>query len=126
MTVIYNAAIKTGRMEAVNTGVNNGGAGKIQIYDAGSVTLLAEFDLDAVAGVVTADVLNLSSFPKTDPSANNTGTGAEAKIIDGTTGDAITGLTVGATGSGEDVEINPINITQTQPVTLNSAAITHF
>ena len=124
MAVTYSAATKDARMTAVRDQIDSGGAGTIQIGTAGMGTILAEIVLDATSGAVSGGVLTLSSFPKSDSSANATGTAAEAKVINGSSADVITGLSVGTSGS--DINLDSVSITSGQTVTLNSATITHF
>jgi len=124
MAIVYSAAAETARMTAVRDEIDNGGAGKIQIGTALMVTVLAEIDLDSVCGTVTADVLTLSSFPKSDINANATGTAAEARIINGGATDVVTAISVGTTGS--DINLDSVNITAGQTLTLDSFTLTHF
>ncbi len=95
----------------------------LQIGTAGMASVLAEFTLNDPSGTVSGAVLTLSGFPKSDTSANNTGTAAAARIRDSSGTDVITGLTVGT--SGTDIVLDTVSITAGQTVTLNSATITH-
>jgi len=124
MAVTYSAATKDARMTAVRDEIDSGGAGKIVIGTTGLASVLAEIPLDATSGTITAGVLTFSSFPKSDTSADNTGTAAEAKIVNGSAADVVTTLTVAT--SGADVNLDSTSITAGQTVTLNSATITHF
>lgn len=124
MTVIYNTATKTARMTAVRDQIDAGAtAGVLQIGTTGMGTILAEFTLDDPCGTVSGAVLTFTGFPKTDTSANNTGTAAAARIQDSNGVSVITGLTVGL--SGTDVILSSVSITAGQTVTINSATITH-
>lgn len=124
MAVIYSAATKTARMTAVRDTIDAGaGPGVLQIGTTGMATILAEFTLDDPCGTVSGSVLTLSGFPKSDTSANATGTAAEARIRDSNSTDVITGLTVST--SGADINLDTVNINAGQTVTLNSATITH-
>lgn len=124
MAVTYPTAVKTARMTAVRDQIDGGaGAGVLQIGTAGMASILAEFTLNDPSGTISGAVLTLSGFPKTDSSANNTGTAAAARIRDSNAVDIITGLTVGTSGS--DINLDSVSITAGQSVTINSATITH-
>ena len=86
-------------------------------------TVLADIVLAYPCGTVAGGVLTFSSFPRSDTSANNTGTAAEARIRDSVGNDVVTGLTVGT--SGTNIVLDSTSITATQTVTLNSVSITH-
>lgn len=124
MAVIYTTAVKTARMTATRDQIDAGsGPGVLQIGTTGMASILAEITLDDPSGTVTSGVLSLSGFPKSDTSANNTGTAAAARIRDSSGTDVITGLTVGL--SAADIILDSVSITAGQTVTINSAAITH-
>ncbi len=124
MAVTYSATTKTNRMTAVRDTIDAGsGAGVLQIGTTGMGTVLAEFTLNDPSGTVAGSVLTLSGFPKSDTSANATGTAAAARIRDSAGNDVITGLTVGTSGS--DINLDSTSITAGQTVSLNSATITH-
>ena len=124
MAVTYTNAVKIARMAAVVS--QSGPSAVLEIGTTAMGTVLATFNLNnPIAGAATgAGVLTLSGFPKSDTSADATGTAAAARIRTATGGtDIITGLTVGT--SGTDIIIDNINIVAAQTVTLNSAVITH-
>lgn len=124
MAVTYSTAVKTARMTAVRDQIDAGtGAGILQIGTTGMGTVLAEITLNDPSGTISGAVLTLSGFPKSDTSANATGTAAAARIRDSSGNDVITGLTVGTTGS--DINLDSVSITSGQTVTINSATITH-
>lgn len=124
MAVVYSNTAKTNRMTAVRDTIDGGaGAGVLQIGTTGMATVLAEFTLNDPSGTVSGSVLTLSGFPKSDTSANATGTAAAARIRDSSGNDVITGLTVGT--SATDIILDSVSITTGQTVTLNSASITH-
>lgn len=124
MAVTYTTAVKTARMTAVRDQIDAGtGAGILQIGTTGMGTVLAEITLNDPSGTISGAVLTLSGFPKSDTSANATGTAAAARIRDSSGTDVITGLTVGTTGS--DINLDSVSITAGQTVTINSATITH-
>ena len=124
MAVVYTNAVKIARMAAVVS--QSGPSAVLEIGTTAMGTVLATFNLNnPIAGAATgAGVLTLSGFPKSDTSADASGTAAAARIRTATGGtDIITGLTVGT--SGTDIIIDNINIVAAQTVTLNSAVITH-
>lgn len=124
MAVTYSNTAKSNRMTAVRDTIDGGaGAGVLQIGTTGMATVLAEFTLNDPCGTVSGSVLTLSGFPKSDTSANATGTAAAARIRDSSGVDVITGLTVGTTAS--DIILDSVSITTGQTVTLNSASLTH-
>lgn len=125
MAIVYSAATKTARMTAVRDQIDAAvGAGYIEIGSAGFAATLATITFETVCGTVSGSTLTFSSFPKSD---TNTvaGTAAEARIKDGDGNIIISGLTVGATGSGADVILDPTSVQNAGTVTINSASITH-
>lgn len=124
MAVTYTNAVKIARMNAVTTA-----AGTTAVLEIGTTamgTVLATITLgNPIAAAATgAGVLTLSGFPRSDTSADATGTAAAARIRTATGGtDIITGLTVGL--SGTDVILDSLSITAGQTVTINSAVFTH-
>ncbi len=124
MAVNYSATAKSNRMTAVRDTIDAGAAaGVLQIGTAGMAAVLAEFTLNDPCGTVSGSGLTLSGFPKSDTSANATGTAAAARIRDSNSNDVVTGLTVGTSGS--DINLDSTNITAGQTVTLNSFTLTH-
>lgn len=126
MAVVYTNAVKIARMAAV---VSQAGATAVlEIGTTGMGTVLATIALgNPIAGAATgAGVLTLSGFPRSDTSADATGTAAAARIRTATGGtDIITGLTVTLTGGGGDVQLDSLSLTAGQNVTINSAVFTH-
>lgn len=124
MAVTYTNAVKIARMAAVVT--QAGTTAVLEIGTSAMGTVLATIALgNPIAGAATgAGVLTLSGFPRSDTSADATGTAAAARIRTATGGtDIITGLTVGL--SGADVILDSLSITAGQTVTINSAVFTH-
>ena len=124
MSVIYPNAVKISRMNAVTTAA--GTTAVLEIGSAGMASVLATITLgNPIAGAATgAGVLTLSGFPRSDTSADATGTAAAARIRTSTGGtDIITGLTVGLSGS--DVNLDSLSFTAGQTVSINSAVFTH-
>lgn len=131
MPVTYSAAAKTARMTAVRDQIDAGGAaGRLEILNSGG-TVLATIALGysgASTGAVSGSgpvVLTLAGFPRSDTSADATGTASAARIRTSAGADVITGLTVGLSGSGADVILDSTSITAGQTVTINSATFTH-
>lgn len=124
MSVIYTNAVKVARMAAVVA--QAGTTAVLEIGTTGMAAVLATIPLgNPIAGAATgAGVLALSGFPRSDTSADSTGTAAAARIRAASGGaDIITGLTVGLSGS--DINLDSVNITAGQTVTISSATITH-
>lgn len=123
MAVTYSAAAKTNRMTAVRDLIDAGsGAGKLKIRNS-SNTVLATIMLGDPSGTVSGSVLTFSGFPRSDTSADATGTADNAIITDSDDTTVVSGLTVGLSGS--DLNIDNLSINATQTVTLSSATLTH-
>jgi hypothetical protein len=122
MAVTYPSAVKDARLTAVVTAI--GATGVLEIGTTGMASVLATIALNSTAGTASAGVLTFSGFPKSDTSADATGTAAAARIRTASGGtDIVTGLTVGTSGS--DINLDSTSITTGQTVTINSATITH-
>jgi hypothetical protein len=122
MAVTYTTAVKNARLDAVVTAI--GATGVLEIGTTGMASILATISLNSTAGTSSGGVLTFSGFPKSDTSADNTGTAAAARIRTATGGtDIVTGLTVGTSGS--DINLDSTSITAGQTVTISSATITH-
>lgn len=122
MAVNYTTAVKNARLDAVITAI--GATGVLEIGTTGMGTVLATIALGNPAGTSTGGVLTFSGFPRSDTSADATGTAAAARIRTASGGtDIVTGLTVGTSGS--DINLDSVSITAGQTVTITSATITH-
>lgn len=122
MAVTYTTAVKNARLDAVVTAI--GTAGVLEIGTTGMGTVLATIALGNPAGTTSGGVLTFSGFPRSDTSADASGTAAAARIRTASGGtDVVTGLTVGTSGS--DINLDSTSITSGQTVTINSASITH-
>ena len=124
MPVIYTNAVKVARMAAVVA--QAGTTAVLEIGTTGMAAVLATIPLgNPIAGAATgAGVLALSGFPRSDTAADNSGIAAAARIRTASAGaDIITGLTVGLSGS--DINLDSVNITAGQTVTITSASISH-
>lgn len=123
MAVTYSATVKDNRMTQVLNAIDGGsGAGYIEICSAAYASVLATITLSDPCGSVSDGVLTFT-MPKSDPSADATGTAAIARIKDSNGTIVVSGLTVGT--SGTDIVLTSVAITATDTVTLNSAALTH-
>jgi hypothetical protein len=126
MSLVYAAATKTARMNAVVTAI--GTSGKLKLFTAGDV-LLATFTLAATAGTVSGSVLTLSDANGATAGILNTtavaaGTAAKASITTSADVDVVTNaITVGT--SGTDLIIDNNVFTVNQALTINSATLTH-
>lgn len=125
MATIYRSSLRTTRMNAVVTDIDSGsGAGILQVGTSGMGTVLFEVTLDDPCGSVSGDVLTFAGFPKTvTPSANGTAAAARIRTSAGT--DVVTGITVGASGSGANITLGSTTISTTVDVTINTATLTH-
>jgi hypothetical protein len=122
VAVTYTTAVKNARLDAVVTAI--GTTGVLQIGTTGMASVLVTLNLNNPAGTTSGGVLTFSGFPKSDTSADNTGTAAAARIRTASGGtDIITGLTVGLSAS--DIVLDSLSITAGQTVTISSATITH-
>lgn len=123
MSVTYPTAVKNARLDAVDTAI--GATGVLEIGTAGMATILATIALgNPAAAAASGGILTFSGFPRSDTSADATGTAAAARIRTATGGtDIVTGLTVGTTGA--DINLDSVSITAGQTVTINSMSITH-
>lgn len=122
MAVTYTTAVKNARLSAVVTQI--GTTGVLEIGTTGMATVLATIALGNPAGTTASGVLTFSGFPRSDTSADATGTAAAARIRTATAGtDIVTALTVGTSGS--DINLDSTSITAGQTVTITSASITH-
>lgn len=123
MAVTYSNTVKDNRMTQVLNAIDGGaGAGYIEICSAAYAAVLATITLSDPCGSVAAQALTLT-MPKSDTTADNTGTAAIARIKDSNGNIIVSGLTVGT--SGTDIVLSSLAITAGDTVTLNSAVITH-
>lgn len=119
MAIIYDASVKTARMDATKAAV--GTNGKLKILDASNV-VLAVLDLGA-GGSVSGSVWTLIASPVSDLTADAGGTPSKAIITTSADATKVSGLTVGLTGA--DINLDSLSITAGQEVKINSATITH-
>jgi hypothetical protein len=122
MAIIYTTAVKNARLNAVTAAI--GATGVLEIGTTGMSTILATIPLANPAAPAASGGVLTFTMPQTDTSADNTGTAAAARIRTASGGtDVVTGLTVGLSGS--DINLDSINITAGQSVSITSATITH-
>ncbi len=119
--MVYRTTLKTRRMQAIIDDI--GTSGFLLIGTAGMATTLATIPLAAVAGTVSGDTLTFS-MPRSDASADASGTAAAAVITDAASGVVISGLTVG-TSAGNNIVLDYVTIVAGKSVTINSATIQH-
>ena len=123
MAINYRASLKTTRMNDVKTDIDVGaGAGDIEFCSASYASVLATITLSDPCGSVTGDVLTLT-MPKSDTSADATGTAAVARIKESAGTVIVNNLTVGT--SATDIILTSLAITAGDTVTLSSATLTH-
>src|SRR5262245_37398330 len=117
MTLGMATALRNSRADQIKTAIDAGaGAGKLRIYDGsrpatgGSVTnLLAELTFsDPSAPGASGGVLTFSAITA-DASADATGTATWFRLVDSTNAFVLDG-SVGASGSGADLELNTTSI----------------
>ena len=126
MSIVYAAATKTARMNAIVTAI--GASGKLKLWSAADA-LLATFTLAATAGTVSGSVLTLSDANGGTAGILNTtagaaGTATKASITTSADVDVVTNaLTVGT--SGTDIVLDNNVFTNGQAVTINSGTLTH-
>lgn len=126
MAVIYNAALKSARMDEVIDAIDaNASPGTLEIGTGpapaiGSV--LVAINLVKPSFTESGGVITMASVPRSGD-ATGTGTAAAAQIKDGGGAVVVSGLTVGT--SGAEVNLNSVAISSGQTVTLNSGTITH-
>jgi hypothetical protein len=121
MSVTYSTAVKNSRLDAVTTAI--GASGKLEICTAAYAAILATVSLANPAAPAADSGVLTFTMPRSDTSADNTGTAAVARIRTGADADVVTGLTVGT--GGTDIVLNSTSITTGQQVTISSATITH-
>lgn len=122
MSVDYNVAVKTDRMTATRDYFADG---TLEIQAADN-TVLAIFGLSASGGTIATDTWTLvfDASTVTGESGAGAGTDATKAQVKTSGGDAhLTGLTVGTSGS--DINLDNVNISDGQDVTLSSATIQH-
>jgi hypothetical protein len=124
MAVNYSSTVKTTRMNAMVSAIDAGsGVGNLEICSAAYASVLATIALVKPSFTVSAGVATLASPPRSDTSADATGTAALARFKDSAGTVVCDGLTVGV-GTG-DIQLNTVSLTAGQTVSITSGAITH-
>ena len=127
MSIVYAAATKTARMQAIVTAL--GASGKLKLFASDGTTLLATFTLAATAGTVSGNVLTLSDQNGATAGILNTtasaaGTAAKASLTTSADVDVVTNvLTVGTSAS--DIILDNVVFALSQAITINSGTLTH-
>ena len=125
MAVNYIASVKTTRMQAVLTAIdNNASPATLEICGAGYTPVLAIITLGKPSFSLSGSQLTMLGVPRSDTSADNSGTAALARIKDGGGTMQLDGLTVAAP-SGGDINLNSVAITAGQTITITAGTITH-
>lgn len=133
MTIGMVEALRNARLDEITAAMDAGsGAAKLRIYTGPrpatgaaitTETLLAELTFsDPSASGASGGVLTLDPITQ-DSSADATGTAAWARILD-SDNNFVMDLSVGAAGSGADIELVSTSITTGQPVAIAAATIT--
>jgi hypothetical protein len=120
----YVTALRTTRITAVLDAIDAGAAGLLKIYtgtspgvnSAATGTLLVTLTFSDPAGTVSNGVLTFSAV--TAGTAVADGTAGYARITT-SAGATVADLTVGATGSGAEIELNNVNIVTGGEVSLD-------
>jgi hypothetical protein len=124
MAVTPSASVKTAIITALRDAVANG---TLELQSASS-QVLAVFGLNAAAGTVSGSVWTIGFDATTVQGTAAAGTGTtatKARFKDSGGNVDIDGLTVGLTGSGADIQLNNVSISNGQDVELTSAQITY-
>lgn len=119
MGVVYRATERTARMQVILDAIDGG---TLEIGTAAMASVLASITLPSPAGTLSGDTITLT-MPQSDPSADNSGTAAAARIKNSGGAAIVTGLTAGT--SGTNVVLDSVSFTAGQTFTLNSGTITH-
>lgn len=124
MAVTYAAVVKTARMNAVVTQIDEGtAAGKLKLYLANGTTLIATFTLTDPCGTVAGSVLTFDFDPDLTTTAVAAGTITLATITDSDDEVKISGLTVGTAGT--DIIVDNNVVTNGQTINMLTGTITH-
>lgn len=128
MPLVYNDALASARLQRVIAFIDGGaGPGVLEIGTTLMTTVLAAITLADPSFGFGGDPrqIVLQGVPLSDLDAVATGVAEAARIKDSNGDVIIDGLTVGVSGSGANVELTNVNITQHQIVDLVSGVIIH-
>lgn len=124
MAVNYNMATKNARMQAVLDNIDAAATpATLEICTAGYSLVLAVIELAKPSFSLAGGVLTMLNPPRTDPSADATGTASIARILDGAGVTVVDGLTVGVTTG--NVQLNSVALSAGQTLSLSSGMISH-
>lgn len=115
----YSDAVKEARGQAVIDAI--GSSGVLEIGDSGFGAVLATISLDDPAGTVDSSGVITFTVPRNN-TIDQSGSAAEARILDGDSNDIITGLTVGE--SDTEIIVSTVDFVETETFTLTAAGIT--
>jgi hypothetical protein len=111
-------------MAAVITAIDAGsGPGTLEICTASYASVLATVTLADPSFTESGGVITMAGVPRSDTSADNTGTAAVARIKDSNGNVIVSGLTVGV-GTG-DIQLNSVSIAAGQSLSITAGTITH-
>lgn len=112
-------------MQAVADAIDAGSvAGKLKIGTAAMGVVLGTIILAEPCGIVSGDMLVFDTSPVlSDVSADNSGTAAEAVLMDSDDNVIVSGLTVGILGT--NIVLDSVAIVAGQTITINSAVLVH-
>lgn len=123
MTVSYIVTLKSTRMQAVIAAIDASPvSGTLELGTASMGTVLVTFTLSKPSFTESAGTITMIGAPKFAP-ASASGHAANARIKNGAGVVIVSALTVGT--SGADINLNSVDITAGQNVTLSSFSITH-
>lgn len=125
MSGTYNTATASARLAAVVTAL--GAAATLKIGTSalsGATGVLATISLDATPATVLNRVLTIAGLPKSVAAAA-TGTAAKAELRTGAGVVIVSGLTVGAVGSGCDIIVDTVAFITARNIYLLTGTITH-
>lgn len=124
MAITHATALRTAIADLVDDYCNAGsGAAKLKIRSSGNTVLATITLADPAFGAGSAGAVSLASLPKSDTSADATGTAANFIITDSDDNTVISG-TVTVTGGGGDLTLDSLSITAGQTVTITSGTYT--
>ena len=123
MSVDYNAAVITDRLQVVIDAIDAGaGSGILNIGTTAMGVVLSTIILNKPCATIVGNVIVFSGLPLVDGSAAATGVAAAGEITDSTGTIVISGLTVGTVGT--DIIISDAAIDSGALVTFQVGTIT--
>lgn len=125
MVVNYSTSTKVARMTATRDEIDgiSGLPGYIEIGTVGMAEVLATLTLATPCGTVDASGNLILDAPRSDASADATGTATAARVKNSNGDTIIDDLTVGTVGT--DIILTSVSIISGNPVTLNTIRINH-